>query len=167
MDSDAAAEASKTVIQERLEVFKEDKAYTNDFFAKKIASQWNEPSYQSIWTNQVRGRYGEPGKLAEWVMGEGEARVKSYMNAFQQLIFLLSAIGAIFMMRRRRVELSLIPIVILGGFLYHALFEAKSQYAITYFILMIPIAVYGLNALYAIVDRMWKEWTKRIFRLKR
>lgn len=160
MDSDAAAEASKAVIQERLEVFKEDKAYTNDFFAKKIASQWNEPSYQSIWTNQVRGRYGEPGKLAEWVMGEGEARVKSYMNAFQQLIFVLSAIGAIFMMQKRRLELSLIPIVILGGFFYHALFEAKSQYAITYFVLMIPIAAYGLNALYAIVTRTWKGWKK-------
>lgn len=161
-DPDAAAEASKEVILERLDVFKEDEVYAKDFFAKKIASQWNEPSYQSIWTNQVRGRYEEPGKLAEWVMGEGEARTKSYMNGFQQFIFALSAIGAIFMMRKRRVELSLIPIVILGGFLYHALFEAKSQYAITYFVLMIPLAAYGLNALYLIVERAWKGRKRRV-----
>ena len=156
MDPDAAAEASMEVIKERIRFFEENEQYTRDFFAKKIASQWNEPTYQSIWTNQVRGRYEEPGKLAAWVMGEGEDDVKAYMNAFQQMIFVLSAAGAILMIRRRRIELVLLPTVILGGFFYHALFEAKSQYAITYFVLMLPVAAYALNVLYLMIGSAWK-----------
>jgi hypothetical protein len=52
-------------------------------------------------------------------------------------------------LRRREVCVAteaapyLIPLLFLGGFLYHALFEAKSQYVITYVIFMIPYAVWG------------------------
>ena len=34
--------------------------------------------------------------------------------------------------------------MVLGGLLYHLLFEAKSQYAVGYVLLMIPIAAYGI-----------------------
>ena len=47
--------------------------------------------------------------------------------------------------RRRDMESSLLPLIILGGLLYHLLFEAKSQYALPYFVLMIPMAAFGFG----------------------
>ena len=148
MDPDAAADASIEVIGERLKVFSDDPQYANDFFAKKITSQWNEPTYQSLWTNQVRGRYGDMGKLATYALVDEEAKVKSFMDGYVELIFALTALAAMFLMKNREIDHALLPTVILGGFIYHALFEAKSQYAIVYLVLMLPLAAYAMEELY-------------------
>jgi len=37
----------------------------------------------------------------------------------------------------------LLPLVLLGAFGYHLLFEGKSQYILTYIILMIPYAAWA------------------------
>lgn len=153
-DPERAHEASMEEIKERLEVFREDKEYASDFFSKKIKSQWNEPSFQSIWTNQVRGRYKEMGKLASYICGEGEKNVKQYMNVFQQLTFLLCAFSAIFMIRKAKIEYALLPTVIIGGFLYHLIFEAKSQYSMVYFILMLTLAAVCAERLYGILKKL-------------
>jgi len=42
-------------------------------------------------------------------------------------------------------------IVVAGGFFYHLLFEAKSQYILPYFIVLIPMAAVGLNELYVLI----------------
>ena len=148
MDPDSAADASIEVIRERLKLFSDDPQYASDFFAKKITSQWNEPTYQSLWTNQVRGRYGDMGKLATYALIDGEAKVKSFMDGYVELIFVLAALAAIFLIKKRDVEHALLPTVVLGGFFYHALFEAKSQYAICYLVLMLPLAAYAIDELY-------------------
>ena len=155
MDPSAAADASMEVIKERIEFFKEDPQYTADFFSQKIASQWNEPTYQSLWTNQVRGRYGEMGKLATWALVDGEGEVKAYMSRFQEIIFIAALAGALTLFKRKRIADALLPTIFLGGFIYHALFEAKSQYAITYFVFLIPLAAYALNRLYVLILAHW------------
>ena len=152
MDPTLAAEASREVIAERLKLFSEDKAYANDFFAHKIISQWNEPSYQSLWTNQVRGRYGDMGKLATWACGAGETTVKGFMNLYQQFIFVLTACAALVLIKKKDARTVLLPVIIIGGFLYHALFEAKSQYAIVYFVLMVPLAAYAAEFIFQTVQ---------------
>lgn len=157
MDPDAAADASVEVIKERIEAFSADPQYTRDFFAKKITSQWNEPTYQSLWTNQVRGRYGEMGKLATFALVDGEARVKSFMDGYVELIFALTALAAVLLIGKREVDHALLPTVILGGFIYHALFEAKSQYAIVYLVLMLPLAAYAIEELYIRISALIKE----------
>ena len=47
-------------------------------------------------------------------------------------------------MNKKDITAALFPLVVLGGLLYHLLFEAKSQYAVGYVLLMIPIAAYGI-----------------------
>jgi len=147
MDHDVANERSLQAIRERVAELRRDPHYTNAFFAEKTKSQWNEPSCQSIWTNQVRGRYKDMGSLAEWICGEGEYRVKAWMNLFQQMTYVMATYGVLCLLKKRRIEDVLIPTVILGGFLYHLICEAKSQYIIPYLILMIPLAAYGLSCL--------------------
>ncbi len=53
-DSQAAARQIQKDISSRLNVFKEKPAYALTFYAKKAISEWNEPTYQSIWISQVK-----------------------------------------------------------------------------------------------------------------
>lgn len=152
-DSEAAAEASMEVIGQRLEELKADPAAAVTFFKDKILSQWNEPTYQSLWNNQVRGQFAPKTGIAAYVCGEGEYFTKSVMDKSIQFIFCGMLVATLCLLlravNRREVRSAteaapyLIPLLFLGGFLYHALFEAKSQYVITYVIFMIPYAVWG------------------------
>ena len=42
--------------------------------------------------------------------------------------------------------------IVLGGLLYHLLFEAKSQYALPYFALLVPLAAWGLSRLFSRIE---------------
>ncbi len=153
-DPDAAAEKSLEVIRDRVDYFANNPAEAKTFFSKKILSQWNEPSYQSIWNNQVRGQYMDKFGFAAYACGEGEATIKRGMDLGVQFIFfgMCLSLGHLVadLIRKQKprrsdeAALYLIPLYILGGFLYHMLFEAKSQYVITYVTLMIPYAVWGI-----------------------
>ena len=41
----------------------------------------------------------------------------------------------------------IIPMILVGAVLYHALFEAKAQYSIIYVPMMLPYAAFGIHAL--------------------
>ncbi|MBQ1245993.1 MAG: glycosyltransferase family 39 protein [Clostridia bacterium] len=157
-DSDKAAEQSMEVVKDRLSYLADHPREAADFFSKKIRSQWNEPTYQSIWNNQVRGQYADKTGLAAYVCGKGEYPTKGLMDLGIQGIFcgVLVAMALLLarLLRKQKEEdvedshapwaaFWLVPLYILGGFLYHALFEAKSQYVITYVTLMIPYAVFA------------------------
>lgn len=141
-------------IRERLEYFKERPADAIRFFARKGLSQWNETSFQSIWNNQVRGQYGERVGIAAYVCGEGEHAVKILMDQYVQLIYAGMLFAVIRLLRVKDPVMLLFPLVILGGFMYHELFEAKSQYVLTYVVLMIPYAVYGFQGAASTVLRL-------------
>ena len=56
-----------------------------------------------------------------------------------------SLIGELDGIRKRRDVLqTVLPLIVLGGMMYHMLFEAKSQYAYVYAVLLVPMAARGL-----------------------
>ncbi len=156
-DTDAANQKSIEEIKTRAEFFLSNPDEAKIFFSEKILSQWNESTYQSLWNNQVRGQYMDRSGFAEWACGEGEDKIKAYMDLGVQCIFfgMLAAVVVLFVSqcvnkkdgREDEAALWLIPLCILGGFIYHALFEAKSQYIITYVTYMIPFAIWGCSRL--------------------
>jgi len=160
MNQEAMRAYSENLLHERLDYFKENPQYRKDFFYRKFTSQWNETSYQSIWNNTVRKQYKEKGKLSQWVCYDGVDKVKSYMDFYTQLIFwgcLLAVIGCLKSKEFLRVSM---PLVVLGGMLYHLLAEAKSQYAISYFIMIVGISAYGLCIGYDIFSKKIQRYPK-------
>lgn len=160
MNQEAMRAYSENLLQERLEYFKENPQYRKDFFYRKFTSQWNETSYQSIWNNTVRKQYKDKGKLSQWVCYDGADKVKSYMDFYAQLIFwgcLLAVAGCL---KNRNFLAVSMPLVVLGGILYHMLAEAKSQYAMSYFILMIGIAAYGICIGYDLFSKKMQNYPK-------
>ena len=151
-DSAATAENAKSILADRIFVFKTDPALARDFFTKKLRSQWNEPSYGSVWVNQVFPSYSEKGPVFNFLCGSGAKRTLNVMNVYQQFVFLTLLIGLIRMWRKKDLLRSLLPLILLGGLLYHLLFEAKSQYAMPYFVLILPVAAYGLFTLFRKVE---------------
>lgn len=142
-DPAATAETARETIAARVEYFRQNPRECERFFSRKLLSQWNEPTYQGLWTNQVRKNYSEPGKLYELICQRFARRLTQLMNYFQQLVFLGFTLGLVLLWRKKDIKAALFPLIILGGLLYHLLFEAKSQYALSYIILMIPVAAYG------------------------
>ena len=159
-DPEKAAESSKRQIMDRLLYFCEDPQYANDFFYKKFVSQWNETTYQSLWNNKVRGQYANKKALAYWACYENEAGVRRYMDIYAQFVFFAVLAGLVFLIKDNNFNASIFPLVILGGVLYHIMAEAKSQYAMPYFILMSGFAGYGLCKLYGVLRPHMKRFEK-------
>ncbi len=134
----------------RLQVFANDSAYAADFFIKKVTSQWNEPTFESIWVSEVKQHSSELNAVGESMYEGGLGQFfEAYFNLFMQILYILFVIGiyCLFFKRKTNIETALLPLVVLGGFAYHLLFEGKSQYILTYIILLIPTASFGLNTL--------------------
>ena len=150
-DRKLANAAAKENISGRLDEFKADIDYATEFFSNKILSQWNEPSYESIWVSKVKSHYnGEVEGFVESVYDKGLSKVLSFwFNLYMQLLFVLFAAGVLMMIAKGRMDMKtvLLPLVLLGGFGYHLLFEGKSQYVLTYIILMIPTASWAAMTL--------------------
>lgn len=152
MDPQATAELAKDSIAESLKAFSQDPGSAAGFFGRKLLTQWNEPSYESLWINQVNGSYGEKGPLWDLICGSGAKRSIALMDQFQQIVFLGLSLSCIYMWRRKELFHCLPLIIILGGILYHLLFEAKSQYALPYFVLMLPMAANGFTRMFSNIE---------------
>ncbi len=142
-DADAAAKRSKEAIRDRMNYFQENKQYRNDFFYKKYVSMWNETTYQCIWNNTVRGQYNPKTGIAKLICEEKQTEAKQYMDYFSQLVFVLCFFGIIYCVKEKNTYLMIMPLIVMGGMLYHFLAEAKSQYALPYFIWMTVFASCG------------------------
>lgn len=148
MDSERSKKAAMADIDKRLKYSFSDIDYTVDFFGKKILSQWNEPTFESIWVSKVKNHYTELNGLAKGIYeGSTGQFFELYFNWYIQILYLLFAIGlyCMFLNKKNNIETVLLPLVILGGFGYHLLFEGKSQYVLVYIPLLIPIASYGIS----------------------
>lgn len=151
LDSKAANAEGWRDIDTKLRGFGNSFEYTLDFFSKKILSQWNEPTYESIWISKVKDHYFAVNAIGNSVYdGSFGQLLELYFNFYMQILFLLFAGGICFLVIKRQtdIEAILFPLVMLGGFGYHLLFEGKSQYILTYIVLMIPTAAYAVNCLY-------------------
>lgn len=162
---DEANEKSKESIKERIEVFKNNPKYALEFYYKKTVSQWNNPTFQSVWVNQNRKTEVKKNRLVNSILKNnkmGKALVE-YMNILQSLI--LFGVLMYFVLNYKKIQtLELIfPIVFIGGFLFHLIWEAKCQYTITYFILLIPYAIVGYKI---IGEKLLKLYNTKIKKLK-
>ena len=176
-DPDVAGEKSKEVIKTRLSYFADNPKEAAEFFRDKILSQWSETTYQSLWNNQVRGHYIPMFGVAKYACEDGEDTVKDLMDLGVQFLYCGMLIAAVYLFisqiknEKDRPEdqagLFLIPLLFLGGFLYHALFEAKSQYVITYVTFMIPYAIWGFASLSRSVKWLIDRISNRIHSKKK
>lgn len=140
--------------------------YAADFFSKKILSQWNEPTFESIWVSKVKhhepteseaNEFKTTSLSSEQMRGLPQAvyykslgqALELHFNFYMQIVYIMFAVGVylLFIRKKSSIETVLLPLVLLGAFGYHLLFEGKSQYILTYIPLLIPTAAYAFSEL--------------------
>lgn len=117
-----------------------DPAASISFFVKKVSSQWNNPTFQSLWILEERpGRGG-----LDWLLsGAGRYGYIFFVNLLQTWILAGVFAYAVLRFKKSSMEEIILPVTFLGGFLFHLFWEAEGLYAILYFPLLLPLAVRG------------------------
>lgn len=144
---DKAEPMARDMLRTRLAEMAASPGESASFFSKKILSQWNEPSFAALWLSHHYGQHEKQlGRFAT-SMYTGRLRVALYAEmGFSH--FALLAGGFVFLLAcRRRADLAaLLPMAIfLGGFFFYLVWEAKSQYILPYFVVLLPCAAVGLS----------------------
>lgn len=124
-----------------------DPAASISFFVKKVSSQWNNPTFQSLWILEER-----PGKGGlDWLLrGSGRYGYIFFVNLLQTWILAGVFVYAVLRYKKSSMEETILPVTFLGGFLFHLFWEAEGLYAILYFPLLLPLAVRGYGE--------WREY---------
>ncbi|MBQ3211027.1 MAG: hypothetical protein IJB09_05990 [Oscillospiraceae bacterium] len=136
----------KSDLKERISVFLHDTDYARDFFVRKTASQWNEPSFESVVISQGK----ELGSGLEWpkilISEQGNYRLSLYLN---YLNFIIVAGAMLYLLLCSEDEhyhdWLMLAMIVIGGFAFHMVWEAKGQYTLPYFMLLLPYTVMGYS----------------------
>lgn len=145
-DVDEQKKTAVADIQNRLEEFRKDKRYAVRFFSRKIASQWNNPTFQCFWINQTCGR---DIYHAKWIQKLLSVKYADKMTRVLDIVQFLILTGIILslLLPKESTDDILLKVIFIGGFLFHTVWEAKAQYALPYFMLMVPLSFEGYGSL--------------------
>lgn len=148
-NSGTAGDLGLAEVKNRAKEFLGDPAYALDFYFRKFTSQWTEPTYgcfiMTYATDNERSAFGE-----SLYTGLPNRILQKMMDSYQLLIYSLVLFLLIYTKRKKKkmdLEWYVLLIAVIGGVLFHELWEAKSRYVFPYFIMMIPLAAEGLGLL--------------------
>lgn len=148
-DADMAESASRAAISERISELWSDPSSALRFFKNKTVSQWAEPTYQSIWNLDVRGVYPEGRTGIAAFAVENQRAFATALDIPVILLYGMACAGCTVFLLRGKNEKTLfavlLALIFLGGFFYHLIFEAKSQYILIYALWLTPLSAVGAD----------------------
>lgn len=153
--------------------FQNSKRYLIRFYAGKFLSQWGDPTCVSMREmEETRRHTGELPKLVDFlIFGTGSRILQWGMNVTHSLIYLgltiylLSATGSA-LRRKQKLRMPaqngqqaqkqgqrlrtvsepeiLLVLFLVGGMLFHQIWEASGRYTMRYYLTMLPLAAWGI-----------------------
>lgn len=146
-DRELTTQACVENLKESLNRFVHEQRYALNFFYKKFTSQWNAPTFQAMITNEWNSRHVENLSLLAqfFIYGTGRDVLYWLMNIYHFFLFLCTGAYCLFMRKEWSLERAYFVLNIFGGFLFHMIWEAQARYILGYFVLMLPLAAFGLN----------------------
>ena len=126
------------------------------YLFEKMVSQWNEPTFMSVWITKSVDPYAQPGDLTKLVYSDSfDTLFRFAEGRLVKILYFGFMLCAAAMFRKRTEEQLLLALILLGGVLFHMIFEAKSQYVLEYLPLFAPVAAFGILSLSACVEPTW------------
>lgn len=134
------------------------------FFAEKNASQWSDPLFQSLYVNTLIYET-MPTPTPQWVesflYAQGPNWLNAGMNFLQTLVYGGLVLWAWLPARQTQdPREELCAVILLGGFVFHSFWEAKSQFTLPYFVLILPLALLGYQRL---AELRWEPNTQALW----
>lgn len=158
-DAELSSQIALESIQERINIFLSDPQYAFEFFKEKIITTWCEPTFQSIWSGPIMsmGNSTENSLLQNlYSSGSIFFLFASAMNVVVVCFFIFAAFFVLWKIFRNKEPLNPLDLFCLlyfiGGFLFHLVWETKSQYVYPYIIFLIPLAAKGISIVKIPVD---------------
>lgn len=156
-DVKQTSDESKKLIIKRLSYFVHNPNEFINFYSEKIGSTWLNPTFQTIWCSLpgVRYRYYEEyanyisyhEKALSMVGGNLAKAEEKYFDIYQVIIFIFAGLGIFKVSKNSDLKQVIIPIIFIGGFAFHILWETKAIYVIQYYFILLPYAAYGIDYL--------------------
>ena len=162
-DNELTTKACIEDIKKSLVRFADNPAEAVYFFYKKFVSQWNEPTFMSMITNEWYSRYTQNrSELADFIIyGNGRNLFYQFMNFYHLLIFVCGTIGCWLILKNWRLDRAYFVLNIFGGFLFHMIWEGKARYILGYFVMLLPMAAAGCwkmtNVIQKLMDKIRKK----------
>lgn len=151
-------------------------AYAARFFAVKLATEWADPTYQSLYylsmCGNASGARANPADEST-LLGAACARLTNLLDGYQTMTF-TSAFGLVVVACRRwgrrgeptaeddvpagegsHATLLLLAAVFFTGFGCYLLWEAKAVYVLPFAIAIVPLASAGLSAALRYTNRLF------------
>ena len=154
-DTQKTTDATIKAIGNRLNYFWNNPKEFANYFGQKIGSTWLNPTFQTVWCSLPGLRYAWNAEYAEYIsyhkkaldMVDGDLYdiEENIFNIYQIIVFLFASVGLIKLSKNIDLKKAFLPIIFIGGFVFHVIWETKAIYVIQYYFLLLPFAAFGLN----------------------
>lgn len=148
-------ERALNLISSRLSYFASKPKACIEFFATKLGSTWLNPTFQTVWCSLPGSRYRNDEAYAHYISyhntalsildGNLNKPITYLMKTTQIIIFTFASIGIFITSKESKETHILLPVIFIGGLLFHLIWETKAIYVIQYYFILIPYAAFGLN----------------------
>lgn len=154
-DYEAMNDMAKRAIADRLGQYLGDPGRGLGFFGGKLMSEWSDPTFQTgFYAAQFDHGYHFDSGLAFHLLTEPmRSSVLSYDDVMQSVIYLFALVGLVSCLKGKPVRnggrigaVLMLSLGFLGGFACYLFWEAKSVYALPFYLLLLPFAAQGLSA---------------------
>lgn len=165
------SDSSKKLINDRLLYFAKNPQSFAKYYSEKIASTWLNPTFQTIWCSLPGVRYRYYEEYANYIsyhekalsmVGGKLAKVEEIcFDIYQIIIFIFAGLGILKVSKKFDLKQVIIPIIFIGGFLFHILWETKAIYVIQYYFILLPYAAFGINYILEKFENIYLEKSKK------
>lgn len=145
-DSAIAQEKGVEKIQNNIRKITTDPRAAGGFFLRKTISQWCNPLYQSLWSGPLTdcGQQTHTPLLQSLYTGGSAEDILS--NGMKIYVLAFFGLGLLFILRYHKQYdgWQVFFLTLIGGFLFHLIWEGKSQYVYPYFFSLMPFAALAM-----------------------
>ena len=159
----AITQDAKHSIIKQLTLFHDQPDYGLRFFFRKLASMWNNPSFQCF---TIVSKRNTQGSLSYWMkdlLYDGGVK-NVILQVLMDLMHSITLFGLVLyaFLRKRRTELCdyALLLTFLGGFFFHIVWEAMGQYALPFYLLLFPYAVQGYLLMTRKLLESWERFAR-------
>lgn len=138
---DKASENARRLFNEHVNRLNENNWWISMLIRKTLYS-WSEPSFTVFGRSLIQASGTSQDKVFTAFMNDNKTMFMIYWDGLQMLIMGLACIMLFQFIRTHEYNETIVlpAMILIGGFLFHYLWETQPEYAYTYFLLMFPYA---------------------------
>jgi hypothetical protein len=144
-------------IVEHIRYFVANPTFAVKFFTMKYISQWSSVNFSGFAYFVFEDDSNPPTAIASEILyGFSYKVLQFFMSGYKLLIGIFAFFALWHYRKTKKIDIFLLPLIILGGTLFHQISEGKDDYVIPYFVMMIPYASYGIMIFMKFLHKKFK-----------